>query len=334
MLLPERFFFDSNTILSLMNNSYLSFTLGGDSYNATAFLFKSINIFGFSSLVEWSIFISFFTDLYILYYFKKNKISTKLDLIIAWCFLVLLNIFVFNLSKDILQFIVFTFVYHIIKNKKIPDKGKHFLVILAFVFESVFFRSYYILTAIFYICATIGLPVVRKIEKKGIIFTILSIAVVLYAFLFISSFIMPEEYNKLINIRNRLTLGRIGAENASTLIVNLISDNGNLLLYIANYFLNALRMLFPFELLTKGYLQIAFMCFQLICTLFLLRKIKNYNIIKNDNDKFLNVMIAYFLTAFVFEPDFGSFVRHEAATFTVLFQIMTNNTHASDKTEI
>ena len=32
----------------------------------------------------------------------------------------------------------------------------------------------------------------------------------------------------------------------------------------------------------------------------------------------LSVFTAYLLGSFIFEPDFGSFVRHEAATFPVL----------------
>ncbi|MBQ8904306.1 MAG: hypothetical protein IJY73_08500, partial [Oscillospiraceae bacterium] len=46
-----------------------------------------------------------------------------------------------------------------------------------------------------------------------------------------------------------------------------------------------------------------------------------YNFSEFDKAK-VNVMIAYFLTAFVFEPDFGSFVRHEVATFVVFYSCL------------
>ncbi len=322
LVLPDKYFYDSNAILNLTNNSFLEYAVGDGSYIFSAGFFKAINIFGFSTLIEWGIFIAFLADIYIISYFRKNKINNYFELAVASCFLFLLNIYIFNISKDILQFLFFIVIFNIIKSRKIPALMRHILVVTMFILESVFFRSYYILTAVFYVCAVIGLPYLRRLEKKGFIVTFLSIGIVIYVFLFFSSLIVPEQYNELINVRNALNLYRVGNADASTLILNIVPDNGSLFVYIVNYFINAIRMMLPLELVTKGFLQIAFMFFQLVCTYMFLRKLKlYYNFSEFDKAK-VNVMIAYFLTAFVFEPDFGSFVRHEVATFVVFYSCL------------
>lgn len=322
IVLPDKYFYDSEAILRMTNNSFLQYSVGDDSYVFTADFFRMINIFGFSSLLEWAVFISFICNILIILYFKKNKIRNYSELLIACCFLFLLNIYVFNISKDILQFLFFYVIFSVIKSDKLSMPIKHTLVIGMFILESIFFRSYYILTAVFYVCAVIGLPFLRKYEKKGIPLTVLSIGLVIYAFLAVSQFIMPDEYHSLVNIRNKLNLYRVGSADASTMILNLIQDNGSLPLYILNYFINAFRMMFPVELISKGFLQITFMLFQLICTVLFFKKLKDYYALNAFDRSKINIMIAYFLTAFIFEPDFGSFVRHEVATFVVFYSCL------------
>ncbi len=322
LILPGKYFYDSEAILRMASNSFLQYSVGDGSYVFTAEFFRIINIFGFSSLLEWAVFISFTCNILIIHYFKKNKIRNYSELIIACCFLFLLNIYVFNISKDILQFLFFLFIFNTIKSEKLSSPIKHILVIVMFIFESIFFRSYYILTAVFYVCAVIGLPFLRKYEKRGIFLTVLSIGLVIYAFLAVSQFIMPDEYYSLVNVRNALNLYRVGSADASTMILNLIQDNGSLPLYILNYFINAFRMMFPVELISKGFLQIAFMMFQLICTFLFFKKLRGYYALNAFDRSKINIMIAYFLTAFIFEPDFGSFVRHEVATFVVFYSCL------------
>ena len=334
IVLPDKYFYDSEAILRMTNNSFLQYSVGDGSYVFTAEFFRIINIFGFSSLLEWAVFISFFCNILIIRYFKKNKIQLFSELIIACCFLFLLNIYVFNISKDILQFLFFYVIFNVIKSDKLSMSIKHTLVIGMFVLESIFFRSYYILTAVFYVCAVIGLPFLRKYEKKGILLTVLSIGLVIYAFLAVSQLIMPDEYYSLVNIRNKLNLYRVGSADASTMILNLIQDNGSLPLYILNYFINAFRMMFPIELISKGFLQIAFMIFQLICTVLFLKKLKGYYAFNAFDRSKINIMIAYFLTAFIFEPDFGSFVRHEVATFVVFYSCLFIDNSTEKNNEI
>lgn len=146
--------------------------------------------------------------------------------------------------------------------------------------------------------------------------------VFLLVFLKLCEYIKPDDYKELMEIRNRLTLNRVGGENSKTLIVNLIDDKGNVFVYSINYIINAVRMMIPIELLTKGFYYYPFVAFQFISTFSLFRCIIRYNILNSSNKLALIVMISYYMVAFLFEPDFGSFVRHEAATIPLFIQLL------------
>ena len=329
-VLPQKFFYDSNYIKNIMQNENLSFIESG-SYNNTALLFNNINFLHLNTLVEWSIAIAFVADIYLFFFLIDKKIESIKDTIIAFCFLGLLNIFVFNLSKDIIQFSVFALIGFLIQSKKIKSPNKMILVSLVFIAESFLYRNYYILTAVFLIVLWFCFP---KLEKrfisntgvlKKIIIILSSFFVFFLIFLSVCQYIKPEEYQELMVVRNSLTAGRVGDSDANTLIVNLIQDNGNHFLYLVNYFINGFRILLPIELLSKGLYYYPFFIFQIICSVGISKSILRFKNL-NDNMKLsLYVILAYIIVAILFEPDFGSFVRHEAATFSVLFMLLTYN---------
>lgn len=333
--LPEKFFYDGNHILNIMQSGYLHFEQSG-SYNNTALLFNAINVFNFDSLLEWSILISILADIYLIFFLSDKKIINLRQIISLYCMLGLLNIYVFNLSKDIIQFTVFAIIGAVLGSSQKKQFKIVFVSIILFA-ESILYRSYYILTALFFIAISVIIPLVftnqkRKgngIKKIFILVTILFIALLI--FLDVSRLLRPDDYNELIMIRNRLTARRVGDSDAQTLIVNLIEDNGNHFLFTVNYFINAVRIMFPFELLTKGLYYFPFFIFQLLCTFSLLRCIMDLNKLNEKNKLMLYVMCAYYLVAFLFEPDFGSFVRHEAAAFPVLYYIMVDKKWKGEK---
>ena len=333
--LPTKFFYDSNHILNIMQHGYIHF-VQSDSYNNTALLFNTINIFNFNSLLEWSIFISILADVYLLVFLSDKKIWNLRQIISLYCMLGLLNIYVFNLSKDIIQFTVFAIIGAVLGSSQKKQVKIVFVSLILFA-ESVLYRSYYILTALFFIAISVIIPLVFTNQKrKGngiktifILVTILFIALLI--FLEVSRFMRPDEYNELIIIRNKLTAGRVGESDAQTLIVNLIPDNGNHFLFVINYFINAVRIIMPIELLPKGLYYFPFFIFQILCTFSLFESIANLNKLSENARLAFYVMCAYYLVAFLFEPDFGSFVRHETATFPVLYYLMVDKKRKGEK---
>lgn len=325
--LPSKYFFDSGRILRLMSNRGVNaISFSGDAFNNSALLFKNINFFNLTTLLEWSILIAFITDIFLLYYFLRNKINSKFELIVTYSFLGLLNLYVFNLSKEIIQFVIFTFICLVIKNERIKMQMKYALICIMLILESVFFRTYYVLMAALFISISIIFYVSFKSDRKTgfskISFLVIIALIGIYIFLIICEYLMPEEYHELIQIRNHMTLGRIGDDSAQTLILNLIPDNGNKLLFIVNYFINFVRILFPVELIVKGVYYWIFIGFQLLCTYCLFKKLKYYKILSVKEKMCLCLILAYYVTGVFFEPDFGSFVRHEAATAPIWFALV------------
>ena len=124
--LPSKYFFDSSRILSLMSSRGVNtISFSGDAFNNSAILFEKINILNLTTLLEWSIIIAFIADIFLLYYFLRNKINTKFELIVTYSFLGLLNLYVFNLSKEIIQFVIFTFICLVVKNERIKIQMKY-----------------------------------------------------------------------------------------------------------------------------------------------------------------------------------------------------------------
>lgn len=325
--LPSKYFFDSGRILRLMSNRGVNaISYSGDAFNNSALLFKNINFFNLTTLLEWSILIAFITDIFLLYYFLRNKINSKFELIVTYSFLGLLNLYVFNLSKEIIQFVIFTFICLVIKNERIKMQMKYALICIMLILESVFFRTYYVLMAALFISISIIFYVSFKSDRKTgfskISFLVIIALIGIYIFLIICEYLMPEEYQELLQVRNHMTLGRIGDDSAQTLILNLIPDNGNKLLFIVNYFINFVRILFPIELIVKGVYYWIFIGFQLLCTYCLFKKLKYYKILSVKEKMCLCLILAYYVTGVFFEPDFGSFVRHEAATAPIWFALV------------
>jgi hypothetical protein len=96
--LPPKYFYDSNWILRLME-SLPDFIFASSGYNNTAVFSNAINIFGLSTLQQWSIFYAVVFNVVFFNVAKKYSIRT----LPAWFWFFgtcgLLNIYVLNLSK-------------------------------------------------------------------------------------------------------------------------------------------------------------------------------------------------------------------------------------------
>ena len=148
--------------------------------------------------------------------------------------------------------------------------------------------------------------------------------------------IKPDEFQLIMSVRDISLAGRDTDTEASvTIIQNWIggdsASSDNLPLFLANYGVNAARMLVPVELLTKGMQYIPFLFFQLAVTVYLAGLFVHVDEIEDENQFLaLSIFLGYFLASAIFEPDFGSWVRHESATFPVLhLLVMSSNQRVS-----
>lgn len=318
------YFTNSYHILSIMQDQNLTFSIFNDGFNNTAFFFKSINFLRLSTLLDWSIFLTVVFNVIFAGYLLKTKIKNSFEFIMAYFFLGAMNIYVLNLSKEFIQFIIFLLIYFSVKSN-CHKTVRIILVCGVFMLESQFFREYYILTACFFLALCILMPKIlqRKQGFKDIVKLIVLGFAGLYIFLVLCEMIMPSEYQTLVNVRAGFMFTY---RNARTLIENYIaSSSDSKLLFLLNYFINFIRVLFPFELITKGVYYWPFCIFQFLCTYKLIQNIIGYKSLADTDKIYMNIMIAYYITSVFFEPDFGTFIRHEIATAPVLFELMLTN---------
>ena len=207
------------------------------------------------------------------------------------------------------------------------DIIKLIIVAVIFFIESNIFRSYYILVSVFAIYFYFILTYVqnknKKISLKEVIFIIVVTLLMIYIFMKFAEKFKPDEYKNLMTVRDRTNGNREGSEDAVTMISELLPTNGNLNMWMINYIINAVRILIPVELIAKGAKYLPFVIYQIISDYYLVKAILDINANKNPL-KTISVCVfcAYLITSFAFEPDFGSFVRHETACFPVFVNIV------------
>lgn len=316
-VLPGKYFYDSGRMLSMSTGSNTMQAWGG-AYEIVADLFREINVLNFTTLQEWAYSLAFIFGIILILMLSRIDEPDNLQLFFIICSIGLLNIYIFNISKDVIQYGIFFLMYLVIINKRIPNFIKIIGCFFIFYWESTFFRSYYILMGALFIILYGIIKVIQKrdkpINRNELIGVFSIIFIIMFLLIYFSQFISYEDYQKLINVRYEVpNPGAVSAIN------NWIDDRGNLALYMVNYVINAVRMMFPVELLLNGPFYAPFVIYQIMILYYLVLTIKSLN--KNTNEIVvlaLSAFLGYLLVSFTFEPDFGSFVRHEAATFPIL----------------
>ena len=310
-MLPSKYFIDSQKILLMISDDSIVRSL---SYTVTAQFFKSINIFGFSTLLEWSIFLAIIFNIVFFIMLIRYKYFTIYELLFIYASMALLNIFSFNLNKEIIQLLIFNCIYLVILNKKIKINLKVIIINIILLLETLFFREYYIICFLSFNIITYLFIYTKNRRLKNLkpISKVLLAIMILLFLLGVSSLILPNAYIKLLEIR---TISEKNLAEANTVIVNFFDNNGSYVNYVLNYILNFFRILIPFELLGKGLGYIPFVIYQLCVSWYIIKAIWNYNA---KDILTLAIIVAYFMTSITFEPDYGSVVRHESTLFILI----------------
>ena len=317
-ILPAKYFYDSKKIL----NMTLSELSADKAYEFTADFFKCINIFHFDSLLQWSIFIAIIGNIMIFVILLKDKEYTNIQYLFIYASIALLNIYVFNISKDIIQFLIFSFIYIILEKKKTSDTKKIVLITIMLLIEALFFRVYYAVMAMLFITIVFMYNkfIKRKLmEKRSVIKLISIILIAFFIEIMIVGIISKENYDSLLNARFSTNIFRTDDLDAATIIIDPLGYNSNVGIFIGNYIINAIRMMIPIELATKGIKYVAFIIYQLAILYIVIKSLKN---ISSKNYLYIAVYLAYFMVSVLFEPDFGSWVRHESTIFLILMGLI------------
>ncbi len=324
LMLPMKYFYDNRRILRMAIGDRWVEAWGG-TYVVAANFFKSINIFHFTTVNQWSYFLGLVLTLLVFFMLLRLPEPDMIQSIFFLACIGLLNIYVFNIGKDSIQFLFFLGVYVVLLLPIDIPFVKIGIAATILYFESRVFRSYYVLIAALVIAIYCILLFFRSRYKMKPAIKIVSTIVTMYLLVCVmmvaTSVVLPGEYQQIMGIRDYSLAGREDDVDSVTIIKNWVGgDNStNLPLFLLNYLINAVRMMIPFELAVKGVQYIPFFCFQVAVTVYLAHLFGKIGEI-DDEKQFLAIAIflGYVLASVLFEPDFGSWVRHEAATFPVL----------------
>lgn len=318
--LPLKYFFDSYRMVNMLNQGDEA-TVGWSGYQQAVDFHASINIFHLTQLNQFSIFYGLVMTPIIMIIVSRVKEMEMKEVLFTLMATGVLNIYVFTINKEMIQMLYFFAIYMVIS---LPIKNTLVKIIgcaLVYYWESLNFRSYYILMAamsIFLYFIFIWLKKRRRIGKMLILFTVFLCFMGVFIFFYLSQFVSYEDYIEALNIRDNSTSIIREAGGANSAIYNPIEVNGQFGVFMFDYIINAVRMMMPVELLMKSPGYAPFFVYQIFILMYLFRTVKNLRQIDNKMVVVLSCFVAYFFGSVVFEPDFGSWVRHEATTFPVM----------------
>lgn len=296
-----------------LNFGIMNYILDGV-YNGTSLTFKSytypieiysyLKFLGFRSHLEWSILYTCIFTFIIFCFLLKYKKYSKLEYIYIYSSMFILCWTVMNMNKDLIQLIFMLIIYGICSSK-LKDNTKIVLSIGVFLYESIVFREYYILVAgLTLLVYMLIRKEINSVKKRHYIFDLIIIFSIFFAGIYLSKYIAPESYDQLINRRDGLE----SIENVTTLIKNVIPGE-NFFIYLCNYLINFVRILFPIEIIQYGFKHVVFFLYQIITSVSLIVSLKNIN---KKNIVYITIVIAYTIMLAASESDFGTLVRHQS----------------------
>lgn len=323
LFLPENYFYDSNRInATVVDINYEERWYKG-SYKVAVDFFTKINIFGFTERVQWSLLLGLVFTIVLIRMFKRCQGLDNSQIIFGVMSVALCNIYVFNICKDAIQFLIFVVMFIVVSIDALPIWLKAIIAALLLKWESDVYKSYYIIMAFFFIVIFIAFSIIRRKRRRlnwhQYIIVVVGLYAMVFVFLLAAKSIYPKDYNDIMEARNYSN-----QQGQTSAIQEVYEHNGNLNLFFADYLIDSVRMMFPVELVTIGAFYVPFFAFQLFLFFYLVRGIKCMDELDDKSFIGLCFYLAYFLGSVLFEPDFGSFVRHEAATLPILILMIFN----------
>ena len=281
-----------------------------------AYLYHLIDFFHMQTYEAWEIYVSILSNLIVvLFMLRLKRILRVYQWLIVAATVAVLNIFGFCLSKDPIQMLYFMVIALILLTnwgyfqKSIAIYGCLYISIVTF-------RTYYALILMFIIAVQVVVEGLKRLNggvNRFIIF-VLSMGVFGFIFLTVVYNVMPENYQDIYNAR---VLSR-SIETANSGMKNWI-DTESVPTFTLNWIVVVLRLWFPLELITMGPKYWIYIVYQLIVTLLVFRAFMKLRENKQSVNLALCVFLGFSLGSGLFEPDFGSWIRHEAVCFAVIF---------------
>lgn len=230
-------------------------------------------------------------------------------------------VYLFQPSKEITALLLSILVMHQIKKK--ASGWRNFWILTELLIYAALFRIYFAIMACFYMLYLI-------FRKSKILAGILTLAgFALFCVLYQKGYL------------TRLLEAKIVVEDANTALTDLFTKEqmaDNVFLYLLNYAVMVVRLIFPVEIIVKSpsravlflpiYWYMLFEVVRCIRSLWAGRTGtgKNNRVVSaQEQRKLLDVVViicSHILTSAFFEPDFGSYLRHVVGILPFYYFIM------------
>ena len=336
-IFPAKYFYDSNKIVNIM----MGVSESDSGFDFAANFFRTINIFDIheleivinnkivvvSAMLQWGLILSFVGTTLVFFLLLKKRCYSFFEYVFLYISIFLLNVYVFNISKDFIQFLFMLFIYIVLINDKLNNNFKIFFIGIILVYEALSFRIYYGIMFLFIInLYYIYILFFRKKNSNGknlILFIILSF-LLFFIEVFVIGIVSNDSYNEIMYARSSVNDLREGSIDAASMITEPLGNNVNIFIFVINYIVNFFRMMFPFELLLKSLKYVVFIAYQLFITCNVIMLWKNLNS-NNKNILLFVVIFSFEMMSVIFEPDFGSFVKHQSAMTLIFLEMVISN---------
>jgi hypothetical protein len=280
----------------------MEYELYFDGFSITAYFYKFllINISGvYINLTLLNIYIN---HLMLKEIFKYND---YINLYVGLLYIIP-AIFFSHLSKEIPIFLLIYIAVFTLQKYK-------YIKYLPLIFIAIFIRNYWLIIIINIIIISIF---AKSILAK-------------FIYLIISNTFFVVIYEAILNqntsdIRDALTNPRIGAIHSDSIISNLNYLNSGILNDLINYYYSILIIIAPFIVVNQLKLQYLILTFIQIFIIINILKI-NWHKFSKSETYCLNIIISTLMTIIIFEPDLGSFSRHEFILFPFLAYLFNKN---------
>lgn len=299
----------------------------------TISFFQILNL-GFTSYQAWEAYLTIIYNILIFIsvkdFFQRNPYAGWKENFFVYLNVAILNIFCLNLAKEPYQMIFFFLMAIAISIPKTYNQ-KCISLSITLIITILYSRKYYGLVLMYFFILNFlidklfknGQPIKQNDKKeKRKLYGKLFLLAVLFGVLhyFFMSYLMvgnEDTYNEMVAANSR------DATAAASEITPLF-PNSNPALLAVDYFIKIFRLMIPIELLFKLKVTYLFLLvYQGFLLQFLIRTFKFRDKKRNPTRTIaMYLYIAFLLCSATFEPDFGSWVRHQGVAFPVILLLI------------
>jgi hypothetical protein len=317
-ILPDKFFSDTKIIILDIGNE-----IGFVGSYPLSILFYKVTLlrylpFPIIALIQYPVLI------YILYKIgipKDFHILTVKNILVYLAFF-MLAIFVSMPSKEFITFIYISLITFVLNNPTKSARHRILLALFLVVLFGLFFRIYYVFIPVI----ALGMYCVTFIKFKNKTVTTIFYGVLISIFISLSVGVLTGEYISETT-REELNLERKNAHDANSMIVSPVATDtwyGEIIGVVNGFIAVNIPVVEGLKHILSPQI-IAFIVWQLFLFYILL---KRFSWCINDRKEnqiqlwSLLIILSYFITQGLFEPDLGSAIRHKMGFFPLIYFVL------------